>query len=379
MPSGRWADLALAVAAAGVTAVALGADLPGSGGRPLDLFGWLLAPVLGALLLVRRRAPAAVLIASAVALFGYYAFGYPPVGLALPLAAAFFSAAEAGRLRWAVGVGFVALIIGYGYRSAISQDLGYLFGYDLLQTLVVLGGAIAAGDAVRVRRRERLREEQRISLERQRRVELARRQIDEERAGLARDVHDVLAHTIAVISLHSDVAAEALPDDPGAALKALTNVRVASKDAIRELRASLDVLRGGADGDRAPVGSLRDVPALADRARESGLSVTLRMEPAPTLPATVDSTAFRIVQEALTNVVRHAHAHAAEVTVSCLYDRVELQVRDDGTGTGPIVPGHGLTGMRERAGLLGGTVVAETRAPHGFSVSATIPLDGNST
>ncbi|MBO0818776.1 MAG: histidine kinase dimerization/phosphoacceptor domain-containing protein, partial [Actinobacteria bacterium] len=219
--SGRWGDAWLGLAAAGVTAAALSAGLTGPGKVPLDLAGWMLAPVIGLLLLVRRQLPVAVLLASTAALVAYYAAGYPPVGLALPLAGAFFSAAEAGRIRWAIAVAVVVLAVGYGYRSAIGQDPGFLFGYDLAQTLVVVGGVIAAGDAVRSRRRERAQAAQRAALAAEQREQEARRTIEQERGRLARDVHDVLAHTLAVVSLHSDVAAEALPDDPQAAAESL--------------------------------------------------------------------------------------------------------------------------------------------------------------
>lgn len=373
--SGRWGDVWLGLAASGVTAAALGAGLTGPGKVPLDLAGWMLAPVIGLLLLLRRQFPVVVLLGSTAVLFAYYGVGYPPVGLALPLAGAFFSAAETGRQWWAIAVAVVAVAVAYGYRSAIGQDPGFLFGYDLVQTLVVLGGMIAAGDAVRSRRRERSQAAERAAFDAERREQEARRTVEQERGRLARDVHDVLAHTLAVVSLHSDVAAEALADDPKAAAEALRNVRGASREALRELRGYLDLLRADDVHDRQPAGSLRDLDALADRARGSGLAVTLDVHGGPRLPSTVDSTAFRIVQEALTNVLRHARADAAEVSVRYPPGRVEVQVRDDGCGRASPVPGHGLTGMRERAGLLGGTLVAEPLAPHGFLVSASIPFE----
>lgn len=373
---GRTAtDVILAVAVAGVVAAAQAADLSGPGNTPLDALGWLLAPVLGGLLLGRRRFPAAVLVASAVALIGYYSLGYPPVGLALPLAGALFSAAEAGRLRWAIGTAAVVLAVSYAYRVNVGQNPGYLFGYELADTLVVLAGAIAAGDAVRSRRTARAQAAERAAMLAARREQEARHAIEEERRRLARDVHDTLAHTVAVISLHSDVALEALPDEPDDAAEALRNVRAASREATRELRGSLALLRGNTASDRHPASSLRDLPGLVDRARDSGLPVTLRVDGAQPLPSMIDSTAYRIVQEALTNVLRHARAASAEVRVRYLPDRVELRVRDDGRGGAPVVPGNGLTGMRERAALLGGTLIAAPLHPHGFAVTASLPLD----
>jgi signal transduction histidine kinase len=383
LPAGAAGDVALAAAGAGVTAVALGANLGGPGGRALDAAGWLLPAVIGALLLVRRRWPVPVLLASVAVLLGYYALGYPPVGLALPLAGAFFSAAEAGRLRWAVGTAVGVLAVSYGYRVGVGQDLGLLFGYDFGQTVVLLAGTIAAGDAVRSRRRERAHAAERAATEAARRGEDARRAMERERARVARDVHDVLAHTVTVISLQADVAVEALPGDPAAAAAALGHVRTASREAGRELRASLDLLRGswsadrtaGGGSDRQPVGSLRDLPRLADRARAGGLPVTIEVLGAGSLPTTVDSTAYRIVQEALTNVLRHAGADSARVVLRYLPDRIDLQVSDDGRGCAAVPPGHGLTGMRERASLLGGTLVAGPLAPHGFRVHASLPVE----
>lgn len=366
--------MALAVAGCGVTVAALAAHLPGSYEAELDVWGWLVAPALGLLLLARRRAPALVVVVSAASLVAYYVLGYPPVGLALPLAGSFFSAAEQGRMRWAAGTGCVLLVISYGYRVRAGQDLGYLFGYDLIVSLVILVGAVAAGDAVRSRRLARAAAARRIVEEEARRERESQRVIDEERKRLAREVHDVLAHTTAVISLHSDVALESLHDDPDAATAALQHVRHASRDAMRELRTSLALLRGDSDDLREPVGTMGDLEPLARTARDSGLSVWLDVPEHPALTTAVDSTAYSIVREALTNVLRHSGAEHAHVAVRCESGRVEIRVRDDGNATAPIQPGHGLIGMRERAALLGGTLVAEPVTPHGFSVRASLPI-----
>ncbi len=370
-------DVTLALVVCAITAAALAADLPAKGTVPLNAIGASLAPALGGLMLLRRRVPVVVLVVSSAVVVGYHALGYPPVGLALPLAGAFFSAAEAGRMGWVAGTALAVLVISYGYRVAAGQDLAILFGYDLVLTLVVLAGAIAAGDAVRSRRSLRVQAAERAALDVERRAQEARQAIEQERGRLARDVHDTLAHTLAIISLHSDVAIEALPDAPGAAIEALENVRAASRDAIGELRVSLSLLRGDAGADRHPVGGLDDLPVLADRARASGLPVTLDVHGGRTLPVQIESTVYRITQEALTNTIRHARATCAEVHVRCYPDRVELQVCDDGDGDGDgaTVPGHGLTGMSERATLLGGTVRVEPLRPHGLSVSAVLPLD----
>jgi len=126
--------------------------------------------------------------------------------------------------------------------------------------------------------------------------------------------------------------------------------------------------------ERRPVGGLRDLPALVERARDSGLLITLDVSDDRPLPAAIDSTVYRIVQEAVTNALRHSQATSVAVHVQFRPNSVELSIRDDGQARDPVVLGHGLTGMRERAALLGGTLAAQPVRPHGFAVTAILPL-----
>jgi signal transduction histidine kinase len=296
--------------------------------------------------------------------------------LAVPVAAALYSAAEAGRIAAAVIASVVLLAVSTFYRVSQGQNLAYLFGYEFATSVVLMAAVVVLGDGVRTRRR--LREELRFRAERAEieRQQEAARQVELERLHIARDLHDVIAHTVAVISVQSAVAGEALDDDLPAARAALARIREASGDTMRELRASVGLLRG-ADGETTvPTSGLGRLDHLADSIRASGLPVTVRVEGAETpLPATVDTTAYRIIQESLTNVLRHAEAEHAEVLVRYGKNELDIEITDNGAGhTDGTSGGHGLAGMRERATLLGGTVIAGGQPNGGFRVAATLPL-----
>ena len=214
--------------------------------------------------------------------------------------------------------------------------------------------------------------EQRADEAERTRDEVARRRAVEERLHIARELHDSLTHSISVINVQVGVAAHLARkrgEEPAAALLA---IQEASIDAARELRSTLDTLRRDDDGGGA---GLDRLPALVDRARSSGLPITVSVEGTPRpLPPDVDQTAYRVVQESLTNVGRHAGA--ATATVCLRYDagRLKVQVDDDGSAPRtPPVPGHGLIGMRERVAALGGHLRAGPGPTTGFSVVAELP------
>ncbi|HEY0498377.1 MAG TPA: sensor histidine kinase [Kutzneria sp.] len=371
MTAPRLFDGALAVAVVVVVGVAIAADL--DGGRPPDVFAYAFAVGLGALMLVRRSFPVLALAATVVGFFAYYAAGYPSIGLAVPVAAALYSAAEAGRTRAAVIASVVVLTLSSAYRVSQGQNLAYLFGYEFATSVALIAAVILLGDGVRTRRL--LREEMRLraeSAEIERQQEAAR-QVELERMHIARDLHDVIAHTVSVISLHSNVADEALDDDLPAARAALGRIREASGDTMRELRASIGLLRGADGQSTQPTNGLARLDQLA---KSTGLPVTITIQGTETpLPAVVDTTAYRIVQESLTNVLRHANATRAEVLIRYGGDHIDVDITDDGTGSADHnSDGHGLVGMRERAALLGGAVSAGERPGGGFQVTARLPL-----
>jgi signal transduction histidine kinase len=241
---------------------------------------------------------------------------------------------------------------------------------------------LAAAEVARIRR-ERLLEAART------RAEEDRRRAGEERLRIARELHDVLAHNISLINVQAGVALHLMDEQPGQARTALSAIKQASNDALRELRSVLDILRQGGDAPRAPTSGLDSLDGLVANAQAGGLEVRAGVEGTPRpLPAGVDLAAFRIVQEALTNVTRHA-GRPATATVLVAYGDHDLtvQVDDDGKGvesaSGRQEPdsdrqdrrsGNGIRGMRERATALGGELTAGPRAGGGFRVSARLPL-----
>jgi signal transduction histidine kinase len=207
------------------------------------------------------------------------------------------------------------------------------------------------------------------------RDEVARRRAVEERLRIARELHDSLTHSISVIKLQAGVAAHLARkngEEPSAALLA---IQEASNDAVRELRSTLDVLRRDEDLNGS---GLDQLPALVERARSSGLPTTCTVtgDRRP-LPPGVDQAAYRVVQEALANVTRHAGKATATVQVTYEARTLSVRVDDDGAGSQrPPVPGYGLVGMRERVTALGGRLRAEPGAGRGFTVLAELPVDG---
>ena len=224
---------------------------------------------------------------------------------------------------------------------------------------------LAISELVRVRRAQ--------AADRQRSAEAdERRRVGEQRLLLAQELHDVLAHNISLINVQASVALHLIDEQPDQARPALVNIKVASHDALQELRTALDVLRHGEEAPRLPAPTLADLDALVDGVRAGGLDVHVEIDaPVSTLPSPSQLAAYRIVQEALTNVTRHAHARHA--TVRLVYDDgVDVEVTDDGVG-GSSDPGNGIAGMRERAVALGGSVEAGPRPGGGFRVVAHLP------
>lgn len=232
----------------------------------------------------------------------------------------------------------------------------------------------AAGAAAFAQWHAHVREVERRAEEAERtRDEVARRRAMEERLRIARELHDSLTHSISVIKVQAGVAAHLARKNGEEPSEALLAIQEASTDAVRELRATLDVLRRDEDAHGS---GLDRLPELVDRARSSGLPVTFTVRGAERpLPPAVDQAAYRVVQEALTNVTRHAGAANATVQVTYGAATLTVQVDDDGGGSHrPLVPGYGLVGMRERVTALGGRLRAEPGAGRGFSVLAELPV-----
>ncbi|WP_164704355.1 sensor histidine kinase [Blastococcus litoris] len=330
--------------------------------------------------LVAQRHPVGALLANCVLVYAYYALGLPAIGLILPLAPALFVAARAGHLRFAgvLGGGFLALSIVFRVVSATeAEPIGTVIGYDGATQFALLCAVLALGDAVHARRGWSAELAHRLRLADEEREADAHRRVEEERLRIARDVHDSLGHAVAVVTLHAAVGAEALDDDdPAAARRALETIRSVSRDVLGDLRDTVGLLREPAGDLPRRRHGLAELPDLVEATTTAGLDARLVVEGIPRpWPAAVEATAHRVVQEALTNVLRHATATQVTVTVDHGTDHLTISVVDDGRGsTAPDGTGHGLSGMRERVGLLGGRLLAGNRPGGGFGVCAVLPV-----
>ncbi|MGR6320696.1 sensor histidine kinase [Micromonospora soli] len=290
-----------------------------------------------------------------------------------------YSVAANAKLSDAVvGAAMVATFVLVGF--AIDPRRGGVG--DFLFTGVLFAGAWILGYLIRMRGQEtQILKEQAAELER-RRAEDAQRAVLAERTRIARELHDVIAHSLSVMVVQTGVVRRRLRHERPSDSELLDEVEQAGRGAIGELRRLLGILR--ADGEVLaldPQPGLDRLPPLLDQMRETGLTVEVTVEGAPsTLPPGVDLAAYRIVQEALTNTLRHAGQGArAELAIRWNGEAVELEVRDDGKGTAPLGPGtgHGLIGMRERATLYDGRLEAGPREGGGFRVHALLPFAGS--
>lgn len=339
----------------------------------LDAFARVLLLVAGLLLLWRHRYPVAVAFGTAGAAMVYLGAGYPYGPVFLTVAISCFNAIVAGHRRaaWAamgtLWVGHV-LVAHWLYQwLPPSGDSAAPWGQEGVVAAWVVA-IVALSELVRTRREQ-------WAKERAERAQAARRRADEERLRIARELHDVLAHSISVINVQAGVGLALLDSDPEQARTALTTIKAQSKEALGEVRQVLDTLRAPGDAPRAPAPGLDRLPELVDQAAGAGLTVEVHGTPPP-LPPGTDLAAFRIVQEALTNVVRHSGSRHARVHLEHEGGALRIRVDDDGPATGADAggSGNGLAGMRERAAALGGTIEAGPRADGGFRVLAVLPL-----
>ncbi|MFE4722246.1 sensor histidine kinase [Streptomyces sp. NPDC056728] len=335
--------------------------------------------VLGAAALVlRRRAPMAVLAATSAVTLAELVTGDPRAPVAMSAVVALYTvAATTDRpTTWRVGLATMAVLSG---AAMLAGPLPW-YSQENLGVFAWTGMAAAAGDAVRSRRafvdaiRERAERAERT------REEEARRRVAEERLRIARDLHDVVAHHIALVNVQAGVASHVMDKRPDQAKEALSHVREASRSALNELRATVGLLRqsGDPEAPTEPAPGLDRLEDLVGTFRNAGLPVEVACADRATgLQAAVDLAAYRIIQEALTNVRKHSGVDQARLDLSYRPNWLTITVEDDG----PSQPtrsdpgsGHGLIGMRERAGAVGGRVQAGPRAEGGFTVTAELPL-----
>jgi signal transduction histidine kinase len=342
----------------------------------LDILAYAMLIAGPLALLARRRAPVAVLVAVMASTVCYLLLGYVFGPIFLSPVVAISAAVTRGRRTAAwivVGCAFavlniLALFTPAGPLRLRHWTLGHTLGMFTWLLLVLTGAEL-----VRIR-------SERATESRRRRAEEERRQASEERLRIARELHDVLAHNISLINVQAGVALHLLDDHPEHARKALGAIKEASKEALGEVRSVLGILRqGGESAPRSPTAGLDRLEDLVSRAHVAGITVRTRTtgDPRP-LPAGVDLAAFRIIQEALTNVTRHA-GHGVTAGVHLGYDDGELliEVVDDGRGAPGDLPdgGNGIAGMRERVAALNGDLSAGPRGvTGGFRVRARLPL-----
>jgi len=386
VPARRWVADALLAAAVGAVnlAVAVTSDTAGAGRvpwRPLDALGYVLLALGPLALVARRRWPLGVLAVVEAVSLAYSARTYPEGGTGLTVFVALYTVAAMERRRLVVPA--AAVTVALAVVTEVTFYRATMFEGEPLYGAVVLLAAVFLGEAVRNRRAYVAELRDRAERAERTREDEARRRVDEERMRIARELHDVVSHSIGVISVQAGVAAHLLERRPDKAGEALATIRQASDEALDELHAMLGVLRQP-DGHAplAPAPGLAQLDALVAMAEGAGLRVEVDAGGAANLPPAVDLACYRIVQESLTNVVRHAGASSATVTVAADGDTLLVEVTDDGPGAPGAGNGNGtrqgIVGMRERARALGGTLEAGPRPEGGFRVSARLPAGGRS-
>ncbi|MDQ1645988.1 MAG: hypothetical protein QOJ50_2172 [Cryptosporangiaceae bacterium] len=360
IPRHPAADLAFAGLVAAILCLAT-AHLHGR----IDGRGYALITAAAAGLYFRRRSPLAALGVSTAASCAYLALGYPRGPILATVGWSLVMLARLVRTRWgpvAGGAAILALLAAQlvGQRSA--TDLLWI-GWLLIPW--------AAGTAVRYRWEAIARATEDA---RSRRHYEESRATYEERLRIARDVHDVVGHALSVINMQAGVALHVVDRQPGQAEAALTVIKRTSKDALDDLRATLAVYRQDPGAPRRPAPGIAQLATLIDESGiDAGLTVTGER---PDLPAAVDVTVYRIVQESLTNVLRHAGPAHTEVRIDYRPGAVVVKITDDGSGPGDDDgTGHGLAGMRERVAAVNGTIDIGPRPEGGFAVLARIPVE----
>jgi signal transduction histidine kinase len=340
---------------------------------PLWPWGYLLLGAAVAVLPLRHRHSTATLAAVFALTLGYWVTDLPRGPIFIALVVAFARVIAEGRRRTAIGTA----VLGY----LLFPWLGYLLGIHpdpppqefLLGLFAWLVALISITEALRFRR-DRARERERSQ------AEARGRQVGEERLRIAREVHDAVAHAMSLITIQAGVALHRGEDLPPETREALTVIRSTSREALVELRGILGVLRD-MDGEapRAPTPGLSRLDDLRTWAGAAGLDLrlTARGLPPGGLPGTVDVAAYRILQEALTNAVRHAGPCRVTADVRVEGGELVLEVLDDGRGAAAGPPGgsgNGIVGMQERAAAVGGSLTAGPRSGGGFAVRARLPL-----
>jgi signal transduction histidine kinase len=328
-------------------------------------------------LFLRRRYPYGALVAVAV-LISASSFvdnrlaSHPFVSFLFGLSVAFLFGTRPDRLK-----SFAGLLIVIGAAATVNLNDPRGHGGDIAWNAVTMTIAWIVGYAVGEKFREVDEAKERHAQAVREREERARRAVADERARIARELHDVVGHSVSVMTVQASAVRRRLDDDQDQVRDALEVVERTGREALAEMRRMVGVLRHPEEAPAlAPQPSLGQIEKLVEQAREAGLPVELRIEGEPMeLPAGIDLAAYRLVQEGLTNAIKHARAQRAEVLVRYADARLEVSVSDDGPGGGDgDSGGHGLVGMRERISVYGGDLEAGPRPEGGFRLRATLPV-----
>jgi YD repeat-containing protein len=363
-------DTAIAFAMVWV-AVRLGQQSTAQGWPGLDAPAYALLALAHLPVALRRRAPLVVFAAVQCASIAYVGLGYWPVVSSFGSMLALYTVASVRSTRIAVGCAAV-MTAKWVYAGVVSDSLSTV----LVMGQALLFSAVLVWSGTLVRRSRDLVQQLHVE-----EIERARREVTAERGRIARELHDVVAHHMSVISVQAGLARFVLDSDAATARGALATIEDTSGEALEELRRMLKVLRehdlGGAES-AAPVPTLARLDDLVERVRAGGVPVELSVEGTvrPLAPG-VELCAYRVVQEALTNVLKHTHDAGAQVRLAYRQHELTVSVTDNGKG---VIParlrtggGHGLIGMRERTKLYGGTISVGPRPEGGFAVRLTLP------
>lgn len=327
----------------------------------------------------RRVAPDIVMGTTGLATVVYYALGYPDTPAALGTLVALYSVAAHGNRKLAVQA-LVYTTIGLSI-SVLVSDPGDLTLQILISNYIIYGTAWVIGDNVRTRRAYTVELEARAARLEQERETNSREAVIDERRRIAREMHDVVAHNVSVMVVQAGAARRVMDTKPDQARTALSSIETTGRQALTEMRRLTGVLRREDEPDKAPQPGLDCLDELIEKTCEAGLPVDVVLEGRPyDLPQSVDLSAFRIVQEALTNSLKHAGPSKAVVWLKYGPGRLDLRVTDDGRGAAEQLSngrpaGHGLVGMRERVALFGGDLKTGPLPGGGYEVMATLPLE----
>jgi len=384
-----WDGVGVATATALVVLGSLGESYPTNptdqlpaGAAPPPWPMYLLVGAAGIALAWRRRWPIGVWAFTVVTVSLYSVLGGVYGAALIAPTIALYAAVSLGRTRRAIVLGTISVVV-LMLVGGVFGPFGPLGG-PVTVVPFEIAGAVGLGLAAANRRAYIAEIRDRAERAERTRDEEARRRVDTERLRIARELHDVVAHTMATINVQAAAAAHVLVDPPPEAAEAIAAIRSASKEGLRELRTILNLLRQADDRDPVqPTPGLGQLDLLVGTVRRAGLATEVSVAgELPPLPPAVDTAAYRIIQESLTNVLRHAGPATATVEVAMRDGRLLVRVGDNGLGVVAPRPrgaptGHGLIGMRERAASVGGTLDAGPGEAGGFEVRATLPVDAS--